>query len=97
MSTTTTAQKPVDLDKEKNVETWNNPSISPAQGYLLAYNLGCALGWNLALQQMGGAFMEGGGVRESVEAVHNLIVVLQLLSTLEFVHGCVGLVSWLIR
>lgn len=89
----TAAHKPVDPDKEMDTETWTAPSLSPAQGYLLVYNLGCALGWNLALQQIGGAFIEGGGVREAVEAAHNLIVVLQLLSTLEFVHGLVGLVS----
>lgn len=66
---------------------------SPAEAYLLLYNSACAVGWNFAMFKMGSAFLEGGGVREAVEAAHDVIVVLQLLSTLEFVHGCIGLVS----
>lgn len=66
---------------------------SPAEAYLLLYNSACAVGWNFAMFKMGSAFLEGGGVREAVEAAHDVVVVLQLLSTMEFVHGCVGLVS----
>lgn len=44
-----------------------------------------------------GGLAEGGGVRDAVEASHDVIVVLQLLPTLEFVHACVGLVSKLLQ
>lgn len=79
---------------EKNVTQWAAPEVSPAQVYLLAYNLGCALGWNVAIQKIGGAFVEGGGIEDAVNAALDMIVVLQLVSTLEFIHGCVGLVSF---
>ncbi|CAM9438861.1 unnamed protein product, partial [Sphacelaria rigidula] len=65
-----------------------------AQVYLLAYNLACALGWNVAIQKIGGAFVEGGRIEDAVNDAVDIIVVLQLVSTLEFVHGCVGLVSF---
>lgn len=66
---------------------------SPVEAYLLLYNSACAVGWNFAMFKISGAFMEGGGIRQAVEASHDVIVVLQLLSTLEFVHACIGLVS----
>lgn len=72
--------------------------ISPAQAYLLLYNSGCAVGWNLSLFKMGGAFIEGGGVEQAVEASYDVVIALQLLSTLEVVHACTGLVSdWTTR
>ncbi|CAM9830216.1 unnamed protein product [Laminaria digitata] len=66
--------------------------FSPTDAYLLVYNLVCACGWYDAIFKICGGLAEGGGVRDAVEASHDVIVVLQLLSTLEFVHGCVGLV-----
>lgn len=86
------AQKPVNVDR-KLVATTSAGGILPMQVYLLFYNSACALGWNLAIYKMGKTFLEGGGVLEAVEASHGVIAILQLLSTLEFVHGCLGLVS----
>lgn len=67
--------------------------FSPTDAYLLLYNLVCACGWYYAVFKICGGLAEGGGVRDAIEASHDVVVVLQLLSTLEFVHGCVGLVS----
>ncbi|CAN0283721.1 unnamed protein product, partial [Hapterophycus canaliculatus] len=66
--------------------------MSLSDAYLLIYNTACAVGWNLTLYKVGNALMAGGGVREVVEATHDTVVALQLVSTLEFVHACVGLV-----
>lgn len=72
--------------------------LSPTDAYLLMYNSVCACGWYFAIFKICGGLAEGGGViRDAVEASHDVIVVLQLLSTLEFVHGCVGLVSNLLQ
>lgn len=67
--------------------------FSPTEAYLLIYNSVCASGWYYALFKICGGLLEGGGVRDAVEASHDVVVFLQLLSTLEIVHGCVGLVS----
>lgn len=72
-------------------EQGSSPSLADA--YLLLYNSACAAGWNLTLYKIGTALIEGGGVRDAVEATHDIVVVLQLVSTLEFVHACAGLVS----
>lgn len=70
-------------------------SFSLTDAYLLLYNTACAVGWNLTLYKIGTALLEGGGVRDAVSATHDLVVALQLLSTLEFVHACAGLVRGL--
>ncbi len=66
--------------------------LSLTDAYLLLYNTACAVGWNLTMYKIGTALLEGGGVRDAIEATHDIVVALQLLSTLEFVHACVGLV-----
>ena len=71
--------------------------FSPTDAYLLLYNLVCACGWYFAIFKICGGLAQGGRVRDAIEASHDVIVVLQLLSTLEFVHGCVGLVSNLLQ
>lgn len=67
--------------------------ISLTDAYLLLYNTACAVGWNLTVYKIGTALLEGGGVRDAIEATHDIVVALQLLSTLELVHAFVGLVS----
>lgn len=67
-------------------------SLSLTDAYLLLYNTACAVGWNLTVYKIGTALLEGGGVRDAVNATHDLVVALQLLSTLELVHAFVGLV-----
>lgn len=76
-------------------KTSTTEQVSPslADAYLLLYNLACAAGWNLTLYKIGTALLEGGGVRDAVEATHDVVVALQLVSTLEFVHASAGLVS----
>lgn len=78
----------------KAVKKTEAPSVGASlkEAYLLLYNLACAWGWNFVMFNMGGAFIEGGGVRDAVEASHDVIVVLQLAATMEFVHGCLDLV-----
>lgn len=80
-------------------KTGSNTSGSPTKenlgltdAYLLLYNTACAVGWNLTMYKIGTALLEGGGVRDAVGATHDLVVALQLLSTLELVHAFVGLV-----
>lgn len=84
---------------DPTAKTGSNTKASTEQGgpsltdaYLLLYNTACAVGWNLTLYKIGTALLEGGGVRDAVEATHDIVVALQLVSTLEFVHACVGLV-----
>ena len=72
--------------------------FSPTDAYLLLYNSVCACGWYYALFEICCGLLDiGGCVRDAVEASHDAIVFLQLLSTLEIVHGCVGLVSSLLQ
>lgn len=66
--------------------------LSLTDVYLLLYNTACAVGWNLTMYKIGTALLEGGGVRDAVNATHDLVVALQLLSTLELVHAFAGLV-----
>lgn len=80
-------------DAAKKSERSTSLDISPAEAYLLLYNSACALGWITVMSRIGTAFGEGGGVLEAVEASHDMVVVLQLLATLEFIHASIGLVS----
>lgn len=66
--------------------------LSAAQVYLLTYNSGCAMGWYFVLFKMGSAFIDGGGIQEVVNAAHDVVAVLQLISTLEILHSSVRLV-----
>eukprot|EP00752_Nemacystus_decipiens_P002563 g2403.t1 len=72
--------------------TTQNSTKEALDVYLLLYNTACAVGWNLTLYKIGTALLEGGGVADAVNATHDLVVALQLLSTLELVHAFVGLV-----
>lgn len=85
-----------DTPVKAGTDTRTRPSpkggISFSDAYLLMYNTACAVGWNLTLYKIGNVMMAGGGVRDAVEATHDIVVALQLVSTLEFVHACVGLV-----
>lgn len=82
------------MSSESSREVRNDQGISPVQAYLLIYNLGCAMGWNLVMFETGNAFLDNGGVKEATEATHDKIVVLQLISTLEILHSFIGLVSF---
>lgn len=72
--------------------TSKEEGLSLTDAYLLLYNTACAVGWNLTMYKIGTALLEGGGVRDAIEATHDIVVALQLLSTLEFIHACLGLV-----
>ncbi|CAM9488939.1 unnamed protein product [Ectocarpus sp. 12 AP-2014] len=78
-------------DKTRVATSGGGPFLTDA--YLLLYNGACAVGWNLTLYKIGGAILEGGDVRDAVQATHDYVAALQLVSTLELVHAFVGLVK----
>lgn len=83
-----------DSTAKTGTTTSQNPAKESLDAYLLLYNTACAVGWNLTLYKIGTALLEGEGVLGAVNATHDLVVALQLLSTLELVHAFVGLVRW---
>lgn len=66
--------------------------LSLAQVYLLMYNSGCAMGWYFVMFKMSSACIDGGGIQEAVNAAHDVVAILQLISTLEILHSSIGLV-----